>query len=115
MSTAVRVTTPQKGVIRLKWEELAANQQGDAGDLGRCRHKIVAQISGTFNTETVTIEGSVDGTVWGALTTNGTDAATATANDVINIWEAPNFIRPSISDGTGVDVDVVIEGIAWGD
>lgn len=110
MATTVTTTTPQKGVIRLAWTELAANQQGDAGDLGRCRDKIVAQISGTFNTETVTIEGSLDGTVWGPLTTNGTDAATATADDVINIWEGPRFIRPSISDGSGVDIDVIIEG-----
>lgn len=113
MSTAVTVTR-LGGVVRAFWETLLQAETGVACELDKCRDNIVCQVTGTFNTETVAIHGSLDGVTYFPLTIDGTAAAAATANALFAIYEKVRFIRPTITSGAGVDIDVTIEGIAMG-
>ncbi len=69
-----------------------------AGQLGRYPDKTV-QVTGTFDSATVTMQGSMDGSNWTNLTTNGVTAASLTAAGMLWLWETPLYIKPLISGG----------------
>lgn len=64
------------------------------------------QVVGTFNGGTVVIEGSNDGQNWVTLTDPQGNAITKTAAFIEQLLEVTRFVRPRVSLGTGVDVDV---------
>lgn len=64
------------------------------------------QVVGTFNGGTLTVEGSNDGTNWVVLTDPQGNNLTITAARLEQIQELTRFIRPRVSAGTGVDLDV---------
>jgi hypothetical protein len=121
MSVVVTSDMPTKSVQRLTWASLAAGETGDAGQLGKCRNHIAVQVSGTFNTETVSMEGSLDGTNWAPLTYEGLADTTAaeeagipiafSAAGICQVREEVGYIRPVVTSGTGVDIKVVVEGV----
>lgn len=114
MVTSVTSKFSSKAVQRLTWEGLAAGETGDGGQLGRCRQGMVVQASGTFNTETVTLEGSLDGVTWSPLTEDGTNAIALTAAGIALIYEPVGWVRPVVSAGAGVDIDIIVEGFSGG-
>lgn len=64
------------------------------------------QVIGTFNGGTVTIEGSNDGATWAALTDPQGNAMTFTATKIEQVSEVTRYVRPRITAGTGMDIDV---------
>lgn len=64
------------------------------------------QVIGTFNGGTVVIEGSNDGTNWVTLSDPQGNALSKTAAFLEQILEATRYVRPRVSAGTGVDLDV---------
>lgn len=72
------------------------------------------QVEGSYGTGGVlAMEGSNDGANWGTLNDVLGSALTTVALDAVHaIAENPREIRPSITAGTGVSVDVRIVGRA---
>lgn len=71
--------------------------------------EITAQITGTFGSATVVVEGSNDGTNWTTLTKKGgTSAASFTSAGLCTVNENPAYIRASTSGGTGSAIKVVV-------
>lgn len=108
MSTAFVSDMPSRGVQRNVWGALAAGETGAGASMGKCREAMCVQVSGTFNTETVTLEGSLDGSAWAALTEDGTNAISFTDNGVANIFEPVGWVRPVCTSGAGVTIKVVV-------
>lgn len=90
------------------WETLTCGDTGESIEMNNFNDNTVT-VTGTFNSQTVTLQGSNDNTNWFTLTdNNGTDIA-LTAAGMRLIAEAPKYVRPSFSGSTGGDVDVIIE------
>jgi hypothetical protein len=113
VSTAVVAQALSGKAVRGTWAALAAGETGVALELGASRNNIVMQATGTFNTETVSLEGSMDGTTWFALTTEGTTPVAVTTDDIVMVFESVRFIRPVVSAGAGVTIKVIIEGLGY--
>ena len=101
--------TSVANVPRIIWETLATGDTVVAQAVpARSGLAGSVQISGTFGGATVVLQCSNDGTTYFTLTdTQGTDIS-ATANSYFEFTTAAVYLRPSISGGTGDDVDVVV-------
>ena len=113
MSTAKLETTVKKGVYKFFWEGLAEDEDGDAAFVGGLTD-LCAQLTGTFSSETVTIQGSVDGVNFVALNDLQDGSLAFTGAGLSAIQERPLWIRPSCGTGGGagtVDVDISISGM----
>jgi hypothetical protein len=64
------------------------------------------QVTGTFNGGTLVVEGSNDGTNWYTLNDPQGNALSFTTAKIEQILEAVAFMRPRVSAGAGVDLDV---------
>ena len=97
------------GVPRVVWGGLAPGDTGNAY-LVRNRYGFVGsvQISGTFGGATVALEQSNNGTTWFAAEDPVGAAISATANSIWEISLAAAYLRPTITGGTGSNVDVII-------
>lgn len=92
------------------WEALACGDTGEWIELEDFNDNTVT-VSGTFNSQTVTMQG--------ANAADKSDAFTLTDNIGLSIAltaaggkltaEAPRYVRPSFSGSSGGDVDVLIE------
>ena len=70
---------------------------------------LTVQVTGTFGSSTVLLEGSNDGTNWFTLTKRGTTtAASFTAAGGAMANENPAFIRTSSSGGTGATTSATV-------
>lgn len=65
------------------------------------------QVVGTFNAGTVVVEGSNDGVNWSTLTDPQGNNASFTAAKIEQLQELTRYMRPRVSAGTGVVVDVI--------
>lgn len=63
---------------------------------------------GTWGGGTLVIQGSNDGVNWLTLTDIHSNAASYTADAIDTIAENPLYIRPLVTAGTGVDLDVIL-------
>ena len=96
------------GFFTHSWDAITEADLGSAAQSGRFPDKSV-QALGTFGTGgTVAMEGSNDGgTTWFALNDPlGTPIALVTSAPGAAILENPGLIRPNISAGTGVSLNV---------
>ena len=92
----------------LIWETVTCGDTGEALEIGDYVDNTVT-VTGTFNSQTLTMQGSNDGTNWFTLTdNNGLDIALTAAGGKV-IAEAPRYIRPSFSGSSGGDVDVIVQ------
>jgi hypothetical protein len=64
------------------------------------------QVIGNFNAGTIVIEGSNDGVNWATLTDPQGNALSKTTAFIEQILEATRYVRPRVSAGAGVDLDV---------
>ena len=64
---------------------------------------------GTFNSQTLTIQGSNDNTTWFTLTDNNGLSIAFTAAGGKLIAEAPRYVRPSFSGSSGGDLDIYLQ------
>jgi len=91
------------------WETLtSANAAGTAVQMGGSTDRTV-QIIGTFDSATVVMQGSMDGTTWFTLTDPQGNAISKTAAAGEAITEITRYIRPSTSGGgASQDIDVYL-------
>ena len=71
------------------------------------------QLIGTFSSTTVLIEGSNDGTNWATLTDADGNLCSFTSADMVFVREAPQFMRPNASGGTG-SITVILVALTMG-
>jgi len=93
---------PEELRLKCDWAGLLNTDVGDAQALSHYPMKAVQAI-GTFGVGgSVAIEGSMDGTNWGALRdSTGTAIALTAATIVRDVLENPRFIRPRVTAGDG--------------
>lgn len=105
-------------IIQVLWEALGASDTGLPVKLVKYSGKS-SQIFGTFDTTTITLQGSNDpranpenvnhaSAVWFSLTDPQGNAIAKTAAAGEEILENPMWIRPISSGGAGTDIDVSI-------
>lgn len=90
------------------WETLTCGDTGESLELSNFTKNTVT-VTGTFNSQTVTLQGSNDNTNWFALTDTAGSSIALMAAGLHLIEETPKYIRPSFSGSTGGDVDVIIK------
>lgn len=103
MVATCRTTYPEEGVVQADWIGPLANAEaGDANQLSQKNIKSV-QVIGTFGAGgSVAIEGSNDGTTWGALRdSTGTLIAITAATMIRDVLENTRYIRPRVTAGDG--------------
>ena len=89
------------GVVVVTWALLtAANAAGTRIEMPGSSDRCV-QIDGTFDTATVVLQGSNDGTTYFTLTDPQGNAISKTAAALEQVSELTRFIRPSTSGGGG--------------
>lgn len=97
----------------ITWAHLtASNASGDAVDVSMFR-ALEVQIKGTWNTGTLTIQGSDDGTNYLGLRSLSSLAAisqTADPTVLIPILETPNYVKPVLAGAGTDDVTVTVTG-----
>lgn len=98
-----------KGVFKTTWETLASGDTVNPESVSRLPDKTI-QVFGTFDSATITIQGSNDaGTTYVTLNDPQGNALTFTANKIETILENPELIRPTASGGSGsTDVDIIM-------
>lgn len=112
MAVTVTVDYPHRGVCRARWTGLEDDDTGDAAGFDKRRDRKVVQVTGTFDSQTVALEGSLDGTTFAALSPDGATPFAIAAAGIFVIFEDVRFVRPVISDEGGtVDIDVTIEAV----
>ncbi len=106
--TASVTVLKQKHYKTVLWETLTCGDVGSAFELPYWAGSATVQMTGTFNSQTLTMQGSNDGTNWYTLTDpqGNNMAKTAAAMEVVE--ELPRYVRPSFSGTTGGDVDVTL-------
>jgi len=90
------------------WETMGDDDTGRAIQMPGSSDRSV-QISGTFNTATVVLQGSNDNVTWFTLTDPQGNAISKTAGALEMISELTRYIRPVTSGGGGsTDIDVTV-------
>ena len=90
------------------WETVACSDTGALQDMTEYSDNTVT-VTGTFNSQTVTLLGSNDGTNTFTLTDNNGLPLTFTSAGGKLIAESPKYIGLSFSGAAGGDVDVIIK------
>jgi hypothetical protein len=98
--------TGKRGTIL--WEAMDGGDTGAPFELLDFNDNTVT-VTGTFDSNTLTMQGSNDGTNWFTLTDNLGLAVTFTAAGGRYIAEAPRYIRPSLGSGASSDIDVTVQ------
>jgi hypothetical protein len=85
----------------LSWAGLDSDDSGAPADMIDFPSMTVA-VTGTFGSGgSVTLQGSLDGTNYFALTDAQGNAITKTAAGIEEVVEAPRYVRPSVTAGDG--------------
>lgn len=97
----------------ITWAHLTStNASGDAMNVSMFR-SLEVQIKGTWNTGTLTIQGSDDGTDYlnlRALSTMAAISQTADPTVLIVIFETPNYVKPVLAGAGTDDITVTMTG-----
>lgn len=106
------VTNPLRTVKGIQWVGITeADPTGSAAMAAHFNDKTVA-VSGTFGSGgNLTFEGSNDGTNWFPMTDPQGNPLTFTSGRLEMLQENPLYIRPVLSAGTGVSLDVIVIGV----
>jgi hypothetical protein len=94
------------------WLDLAGSDVGDTLEHTAWSDRSV-QFTGTFDSGTVVLQGSNDGTNWFTLTDPQGNAISKTAAALEAVSELTRYVRPSVSGGGGscaIDVHLLISG-----
>lgn len=102
-------TYGKRGVKIVTWAGLDGDDTGAPFDLSDYPDKTV-HIKGTFDTTTVTMQGSNDAATYTALVDPQGNSIAKTAEAIETILENPQFIRPSVSGGAGSAITVIVTG-----
>jgi hypothetical protein len=96
----------EKGTVL--WETVTCGDTGESLELNDFNDNTV-QVMGTFNSQTLTMQGSNDNTTWFTLTDNSGSSIAFTAAGGKLIAEAPRYVRPSFSGSSGGDLDIYLQ------
>lgn len=119
---AVEQRVNNQGYGLATWEALAKNDSGAAASVGQWRGVKTAQlIVNAAGEQSVTIQGSMNGTNW--VTLHGVELDSGeylsltglTASGLYTLIEDPLYVRPLISNAMGataVDIDVIVGAYA---
>ena len=110
MSTVSTVREVFKHGVLAEWAALLSSENGDPEGLSQWDKQCV-QVTGTFDTATITIQGSNDGTNWATMNDETGSALTFTAAGLKSILERPLFVRPIAGAGAG-GVNVAVRILA---
>ena len=90
-------------------EWLALGNESGAPFLNNTRPDRTVQVTGTFDSATVLIEGSNDNSTWATLTDIDATALSFTSTALKLIRECPAYLRPTVSGGGGsVSINVYV-------
>jgi hypothetical protein len=88
-------------VMQIVWTPLTSTNL-DGAPVRWCQYADRSvQLSGTWGTATVVLQGSNDGTTWFTLTDPQTVAISKTADALEQVLEMTQFVRPLLSGGNG--------------
>ena len=97
------------------WETVTCGDTGSAYEVPDWATSLTVQVHGTFtddaspaNTATLTMQGSNDNTNWTTLHADDGNDITFTAAGMEIIAELPRYVRPSLNQTSGGDVDVYL-------
>lgn len=92
----------------ITWEAMGDADTGTSIEMPGSSDRSV-QIAGDFDSATVVLEGSNDGTNWSTLTDPQGNAISKSAAAIEMITELTRYIRPVTSGGAGsADIDVTV-------
>lgn len=121
-SVAGTFVVPNHGYGLATWEALAKNTAGTAAPVGSWRGVKTVQIVVTAAGEqTLSVQGSMNGTDWVALHGISLDSgeymelAGLTTSGIYTIIEDPLYVRPLVSNeagATAVEIDVIVGAYA---
>lgn len=95
--------------IEAFWETLTENDTAAAWEPQRLAALIAGvQVTGTFGSATVVLEGSWDGTNYVTLKDTAGNDVSLTAAGAAEFSTTAKLIRPAASGGTSQDVDITI-------
>lgn len=110
MATVTATLLPSQTLTlsRVKWASLGGADVGSAFEQADFMDRSV-QVLGTFGGGTVVIQGSNDGgATWATLTDLQGNALSFSAAGLKRVNELTQYIRPSVSGGTGSAIDVYL-------
>ena len=112
MAIIAAVRTEGEGrTLRITWSGLAGGDSGEPVSIPGASDKTV-QISGTFGTSTVSIQGSLDVSdagVYNNLTDpQGNAIAGIAAAAIESITENTTWVKPVVAAGTGTPIKIVL-------
>jgi hypothetical protein len=113
MATITAAVSLLQGISTLAkrwlWETLTSvNLDGSAVAVAEATVSLTFQATGTFGGTSVAIQGSNDGTTWFALRDQTGTAMAFTAAGGASSSDLPLYVRPLLTGGSGVDVDVSV-------
>ena len=105
--TAAKYPTVMPWTTRVLWEALTeANSDGSGVEFSDYADRSV-QVIGTFGGATIALQGSNDGgTTWAALSDPQGNALSFTSAGIEQVGTISQMIRPIVTGGASVDVDV---------
>jgi hypothetical protein len=108
-ASSPRIDTTIADVPRVIWEEIATGDPISAFTL-RQQYGLAAsvQVVGTFGGATLVLQVSNDGTNWVTARDMFGAAVSLTATGYAELTLSAAYIRPSVSGGSGNDIDVIV-------
>jgi len=95
--------------VMASWDNLDESDTGPAAMEVTEYDSAVVQVIGTFNGGTVVLQGSNDGVNWATVQDIAGDAISLTAAGISSLRDLPRYLRPLVSAGTGLDIDVFLK------
>ena len=96
-------------LMKIFWEAVNCGNTGDPQEIGSWVKSAYVQVTGDPNSQTLTMQGSIDGTTYFSLTkADGSTAMTFAAAGGLPVVQLPRYIRPSLGGSSGGDVDVTL-------
>jgi len=84
-----------------------------AVELGRVPYAMMVQATGTFGAgASIALHGSLDGTNYYALKDRSNTAIAVTAAGVVNVGDAPVYIKPVLTSGDG-STAITVTAVIW--
>lgn len=105
--TITRISTFGDRAHVIAWLGMATTDTGKPLEMPGSSDRSV-QINGTFGGATVTLRGSNDGVNYVTLTDPQGNAISATSATLEAVTEITRFVRPEVSGGAGVNVNVYL-------
>jgi len=108
ISSAITHITGRQ-LVKVLWETITCGDTGEPFEIADWVSQVIFQATGTFNSATLTFQGSNDGTNYFSLVApDGTTALTLTSAGGKPCTYLPRYVRPSLSGSSGGDVDVTM-------